>query len=175
MSPPGHSTTVLPRPSTWSPVNTARSAASSKQQWSAACPGVGSGRSSSPPAATGDPAARSGAPAVLQPSAMAASGAPTRPANARAPSAWSTWVWVSSTSSTSRPAQAPTTAWACASSSGPGSITTTAAAPGSATTKVLVPSSVSGDGFGASTLATRSLQRSLTPPPPAPGTAPPTA
>ena len=166
MSPPGHSTTVVPRPSTWSPVNTARSAASSKQQWSAAWPGVGSGRSSSPAAASGSPAARPGAPGLAQPGARAASGAPARSANARAPSAWSTWVWVSSTSSTRRPAQARTTAWACPWSAGPGSITTAVAASGSATTKVLVPSRVSGDGFGASTRVTRGLQASVTGSPP---------
>ena len=161
MSPPGHSTTVVPRPSTWSPVNTARSAASSKQQWSAAWPGVGSGRSSSPAAATGRPPARPGAPGVAQPGARAASGAPTCPAKARAPSAWSTWVWVSSTSSTARPPQASSTAPAWPSSAGPGSITTAVSAPGSATTKVLVPSSVNGDGFGASTRVTLGLQISV--------------
>src|SRR6266498_2028301 len=45
-------------------------------------------------------------------------------------------------------------------SGGPGSMTTAVPASGAATTYVFVPSNVIGDGFGASTLVTSSLQRS---------------
>ena len=82
--------------------------------------------------------------------------APATVGEARAPSLWSGWPWVSSTTATGadRPcvgglaAAATAARWpAC---SGPGS-TTTARPPGAASSQVLVPSRVIGPGLGAST------------------------
>jgi hypothetical protein len=60
-----------------------------------------------------------------------------------APSLWSRWPWVSSTTSTGPHAA---TSARCCSCSGPGSTTTQRSLPGARSTQVLVPSSVIGPG-----------------------------
>src|SRR4051794_13771351 len=73
-----------------------------------------------------------------------------RAASAGAPSAWSAWEWVRTIPSIPPPPTAASTASRCPASSGPGSTTHPP------TTYVFVPSSVSGDGFGARTRVTPS-------------------
>ena len=111
------------------------------------CPGVATTRSSTPAAVTTSPSANASEPSTSDGSS-ARTGAPVSSWKRRAPPAWSWWRWVSSTSATG-PCAA--TARRCPSSSSPGSITTQSGASGARSTQVLVPSSVIGDGFSAST------------------------
>ena len=119
--------TVVPRPSTVSPVNRASSAASSRHTESAEWPGVATTRSSHPAAVTTSPSASPSGPSRRAGSA-ACTGAPVSSASRAAPAEWSGCPCVSTIFATRR---SPATASACTrrrcpSSSGPGSTTTTA-------------------------------------------------
>src|SRR6201996_8969702 len=113
-------------------------------------------RSSQPPAGPPSPSARPSSPSWWAGSA-ARTGAGVRPASRRAPAEWSSCPWVSRICAIRRPdaAARSTTRRRCPSSSGPGSTTRAAVDSGAAISQVLVPSSVIGDGFGASTQVAR--------------------
>src|SRR5215469_11099964 len=150
--------TVVPRPRIVSPVRRARSAGRCRQTESMVWPGVATTWISQPDAVIVSPGARPPLPSRYAGSA-AWTGAPVIPANVAAPSAWWGWEWVSRILATRWPADV-TWSWTRRrwdSSSGPGSTTTAWAEPGSAITQVLVPSSVIGEGFGASTHRARAV------------------
>ncbi len=127
-------------------------------------------RSSHPPASSTVPARKPSLPSRCAGSS-APTGAPVSSANRAAPAEWSRCPWVSTICVTRRsPAvAASSTRRRWSSSSGPGSTTVTADEPGSAITQVLVPSSVIGDGLGASTHQARPVPMPLTAFPSAPG------
>ena len=152
-SPSGCATTVVPRPSTVSPVSTARSAGSTNDSESAVWPGVATTCTSRPSTATTSPAPRPSDPKRYDGSS-ARMPHPTDSANSRAASEWSRWWWVSSTTATSPATER--TASRCAGELGPGSTTTVREEPGSRSTHVFVPSSVIGEALSASTHTARS-------------------
>ena len=165
MSPPGHSTTVVPRPSTWSPVNTARSAASSKQQWSAAWPGSAAAAAPARPRPAGR--RRPGRSARAGPARGEGGQRRPGPLGERPGPLGVVDVGVGQQHQLDpAPGTGPDHRLGVPVVGLPRSITTAVAASGSATTKVLVPSRVSADGFGASTRVTRGLQASVTGSPP---------
>src|SRR5215472_11968180 len=150
--------TVVPRPRIVSPVRRARSAGRCRQTESVVWPGVATTWISQPDAVIVSPGARPPSPSRYAGS-EAWTGAPVIAANVAAPSAWSGWEWVSRIPATRWPADV-TWSWTRRrwdSSSGPGSTTTAWAEPGSAIIQVFVPSSVIGEGFGASTHRARAV------------------
>ena len=141
--------TVVPRPRTVSPVSTAGPVpgpVSTNDSESDVWPGVASTRSSQPAAATTSPSPSASEPSTSDGSS-ARTGAPVSPAKRRAPAAWSWWRWVSRTSVTG---PCPAASSRCSGWSSPGSTITHPSSPGARSTQVLVPSSVMGEGLGAS-------------------------
>ena len=127
-SPSGQATTVVPRPSTVSPVSSEPSAGSDEGAGSRRC-----GRASPRRPARGRPPAPGRRPPRSSwPRPRARTGAPVSSANRDADSAWSLWPWVSSVLADPQPAGGDDVEHGAPGGprrSGPGSTTTTPATP----------------------------------------------
>ena len=152
----GPATTVVPRPSTVSPVSSAPSAGSSEGQRVGGVPGRGDDAQLEP-GHRRPRRRRRGRRSAAAERAHRGAGQLREPGRR---SAWSGWPWVSSMRATRSPRAATCVERrrrGAARRSGPGSTTTHRCDPGSASTQVLVPSSVIGPGFGASTQVARAV------------------